>query len=144
VEGLLAGGTAAIEIDGVAVVLTREDVLIERRPKPGMAVAAAGDLVVALDTELDAGLIQEGLAREFVNKVQGLRKAADLDIAQRIELTYSGDAEVQAAVLAQLDHICAETLAVSCRAEAPAEGEDVDLNGRACRIRLQPCAPGVR
>ena len=144
VEALLAGQPQHIDLDGAAITLAREDVLIERRPKPGMAVAAAGDLVVALDTELDAELIRDGLVREFVNKVQSMRKAADLDIAQRIDIRFSGDAEVLAAVQAQLDYISAETLALSCRADASTAGEDVDLNGRVCRIHLHPCAPGVR
>jgi hypothetical protein len=51
-------------------VVTRETCSSTASPKPGMAVAAAGDLVVALDTNLDGALRMEGLAREFVNKVQ--------------------------------------------------------------------------
>ncbi len=142
-EALLDGRPVELPLEGGAVTLTREDVLVERRPKPGLAVAAAGDLVVALDTELDEGLIRDGLAREFVNKVQSLRKSADLDIAQRIELLYDGDAEVAAAVAANLEYICSETLARSCLPRAGLTGESIDLNGHPCRLHLQPAGPGV-
>ena len=61
-------------------------------------VASEGDLVVALETDLTQELMREGLAREFVNKVQNMRKTADLDVTQRIRIRYSGDEAVREAV----------------------------------------------
>ena len=144
IEALLGGGTVVLALEGGDVTLSRDDVLIERKAREGMAVAAAGDLVVALDTELDEGLIRDGLAREFVNKIQSLRKAADLDLAQRIELAFDGDDEMAAAVAANVEYICAETLALSCVRKAGLQGEEIDLNGRAGRVQVTPLPPGVR
>jgi isoleucyl-tRNA synthetase len=139
VESVLEGGSVAVEAGGQTIHLTAHDILVDRTPKPGLAVASAGALVVALDTALDADLIREGLAREFVNKVQSLRKAADLNIAQRITLTYHAGAEIREAIDAHRAYIEAETLSVQCRSsEDVTEGESVDLNGHPCRIQLIP------
>ena len=136
IEPLLDGRAIELQIDGAPVSLGSDEVLIERIPKPGMAVAATGELVVALDTKLDDELINEGLAREFVNKVQNMRKVADLDIAQRIRLVFTGDDAVRAAVEKHRDYICSETLALSCDVDAGCSGEQVDLNDHAVRIAL--------
>jgi isoleucyl-tRNA synthetase len=137
---LYEGGELRIEAGGVSHAIGKDDLVIQRTPKSGLAVAASGDVAVALDTELDDELIREGLAREFVNKVQTLRKTADFDIAQRIRLVYRGPEAIRAAVSQHADYIQAETLAVSCAYEAGLEGagEEVDLNGHACRISLTP------
>lgn len=138
-ERILDGRGLEVDLGGEKLLVTREDVLIERTPKPGVAVAASGDLVVALDTQLDEALEREGLAREFVNKVQNMRKTADLDIAQRIRLRFHGDATIAASVDAHKDYIEAETLARSCEAtSAPLDGgEMVDLNGHPVTIALE-------
>ncbi len=139
VEAMLEGGTLEVKAGDKGWTLTADDILVERTPKPGLAVASAGALVVALDTELNAELLREGLAREFVNKVQNLRKAADLDIAQRIQLRFSGDEAVQDALAGHQAYIESETLAVSCaQMGATDSGETVDLNGHPCRIQIVP------
>ena len=69
------------------------------------------DLVAALDTELDDGLRNEGLARELVNKVQNLRKTAGLDIAQRIEVQICAEEGIGLAVDLHREYIAAEVLA---------------------------------
>jgi isoleucyl-tRNA synthetase len=145
IEGFLAGGTLEVQAGEQRVALTAQDILLERIPRPGLAVASAGALVVAVDTELDADLLCEGLAREFVNKVQSLRKVADLDLAQRIDVRFIGDADVQAAVQAHRTYIEAETLALSCQASDLIEGgEPVDLNGHPCRILIIPQLGGAK
>ena len=139
VEALLAGGSLDLPLDGGALTITKDDILIERTPRPGLAVAAADGFVVALDTTLDKALIQEGLAREFVNKVQNLRKAADLDIADRIELRLAAGDIVQEAILAFSDYVKGEVLADQMdwvTGEAVA-GETVDLNGHACTVAIR-------
>jgi isoleucyl-tRNA synthetase len=142
-EELLAvfeGGEMEVEAGGRRHAIGKDDLVIQRTPKPGLAVAASGDVVVALDTELDEDLIREGLAREFVNKVQGMRKAADLDLAQRVRLTYAGPEPVREAVATHGDYIRAETLALSCEFDGSIgdAGEEVDLNGHLCRVAVAP------
>jgi isoleucyl-tRNA synthetase len=78
---LPAGGSLTVEGE----VLGPDDVLLVRAPKPGLVVASEGALTVALDTAVSEALRLEGLARELVNRVQNLRKTADLDVSQRIQ-----------------------------------------------------------
>lgn len=136
---LLAGESLALPLNGDSLTISKDDILIERTPRPGLAVASAEGVVVALDTELDEELIREGLAREFVNKVQNLRKAADLDIADRIALTLHGDTAVRDAVNAYADYVQAEVLATELvwQDEKPASGDAVELNGHACHVVIK-------
>ena len=131
---LLDGGQVALELDGKSIALDPADVLIQRTPKAGMAVASSGALVVALETALTPALVQEGHARELINRIQNLRKDRDLDVADRIALKISADAELLAAVEAHRDVIAAETLAEKLDA-VPGAG-DVDVNGHGCAIEL--------
>jgi isoleucyl-tRNA synthetase len=138
VERLIEGETISLPIEGGPVALSVEDILIERTPRPGLAVAAADGFVVALDTEIDDDLRREGLAREFVNRVQNLRKAADLEIADRIRIAVDGDPAVRAALDAHTAYISAETLAESIEWDARAQAaEPLELNGYPCKILIE-------
>jgi isoleucyl-tRNA synthetase len=140
-DRLLGGEELALDLDGEAVLIGPEDVVVTRTPKPGLAVAAGEGFVIALDTALTEELIREGHARELVNRIQGLRKTADFDIAQRIAVAYDGDPEVLAAVAAHQETIAAEVLAVRCE-QGELDGalvtEELDINGHRCRIALKP------
>ncbi len=135
---LLDGRTTTIQVDGQTVELQPEDVIIERKPKEGLAVASEGDLVVALDMHVTPDLVREGLAREFVNKVQNMRKTAELEVTQRIRLRVDGDADVRAALMEHRAYIEAETLCLELvlNEQLPADGAEWDLNGHPCRIAL--------
>ncbi len=137
---LLDGGETVIRVDDEDIVLSREDVVIERTPREGLAVAADGPVVVGLEVELDDELILEGLAREFVNKVQNMRKEADFDVTQRIHVYFSGDDIVRNAVDAYREYISNETLSDSCLAmnEPPVDAAKWDLNGYPVTIKVEP------
>ncbi|HBA85396.1 MAG TPA: isoleucine--tRNA ligase [Verrucomicrobia bacterium] len=136
---LLDGKAVTLTVEGQPVEFEPEDIIIERKPKEGLAVASEGDLVVALEMNLTPELVQEGLAREFVNKVQTMRKEADLDVVQRIKLVVAGDKEVLSAIETHREYIAAETLSVECNpAETvPDGGVAWDLNGHACHILMK-------
>ena len=126
----------AITIDGEATEITAEDVVIRREPREGLVVAAEADIVVALETALTPALVAEGLMREFVSRVQALRKEADLEVTQRIEVRASGDDEVVAALEAWQDTILEEVqgdalLFGECTSDA------VDLNGHDVCISIE-------
>ena len=87
-----------IEVEGET--LSGDDLDLRREALPGRAVESQEGLTVVLDTNLDEELRAEGTARELVNRVQNLRKQADLDVSQRIRLSISGGEQV-AAVLAR-------------------------------------------
>lgn len=139
IELLAAGGSIELVLGTQTLVLGPDDVVIERTPKEKLVVASAGCVVVALETDVTPELAREGLAREFVNKVQSMRKTADFEVTQRIRITYVADGDIAAAVGAFEEYVRNETLAVSCVATASAEtGTDWDLNGKPCRIQVDP------
>jgi isoleucyl-tRNA synthetase len=128
---LEAHGALALEVAGETVRLTPEELEIRLQEKPGMATAADADLLVALDTALTPELLAEGLAREVVNRLQGARKQADLDYADRIRVRYRAAPGLAAAIDAHRAWIAGETLATELTAtdsaaglqEAPVEGQ---------------------
>jgi isoleucyl-tRNA synthetase len=78
--------------------------------------------MAALVTDLTPALVQEGLAREFVRRVQDLRKQADFDISDRIDLFVDCTKSLKEAIAEYGDYIAVETLAKSIRFELPVEG----------------------
>ena len=132
---LARGETIPLDLQGEAVTLTPKEVVIRREPKAGLVVAAEGDVVVALETELTPALIAEGLMREFVSKVQALRKEADLEVTQRIDLTVAADSEVSAALEAWQETILEEVQADALVFGEPS-ADPIDLNGHEVRIQM--------
>ncbi len=139
-DDLREGGRVMITAGGKEVEIGLEDVLIDRIPKAGLAVAAEGGLVVGLETTLTPDLIREGLARELVSRIQNLRKTRDYEVTQRIALRYWGGEEIRKAVDAFKDYIAAETLCLSVEADsgAAAAGSHEDINGHAVDIVVDP------
>ena len=90
--------------------------------------------LVILNTELTKELIYEGLAREFVSKVQNLRKSSGFDIADRIKLTYDGDDEIKEALEMFKDYVTKETLATEFSINK--DGEEIDLNGHKAYVAI--------
>jgi len=81
--------------------------------RSGLAVASEGGCLCALATDLIPALVNEGLTREFVRRVQELRKRANLDVADRIRLSYRATPRLAEAVLAFRDYILTETLSLA-------------------------------
>ena len=115
-----AGRAFVLQLEGGALELGPEQVLVESTSPTGYAVAEHGGILVALDTTVTPELRQEGLARELVRQIQDARKSAGLAIAERIEVALEGaDAELAAVVAAWGESIRAETLADALTLGAP-------------------------
>ncbi len=104
------GQTAEVLLDGAAVEVLPEDVVVEREVTTDWLVQSAGPFVVALDPHLTDDLLAEGLAREVVNRVQRLRKDAGYDYTTRITLAVDGSPAVLDAVRKHAELIQHETL----------------------------------
>jgi len=109
---------AHLNVDGVDVELTLEDALISTQDIPGWAVTSQDDLTVALDMTITDELMQEGLAREIVNRVQNLRKTGGFEVTDRIELLIEKNEKTNTAVAKYGDYICNETLATITEVDA--------------------------
>lgn len=117
-KGDPADAKATLERDGILklhvgdeiVELLPEEVEINVQDREGYATETVGELFVALSTELTGELVQEGFAREIVNKVQFMRKEADFNVTDRIKLCVKSTDVVHEALENYREHIMSETL----------------------------------
>ena len=93
--------------------LVAEDVEIITEDMPGWLVANNGTITIALDIELTPALIEEGIARELINRIQNLRKSSGLEITDRIVVQLENREEIAAAVTNCNDYIASQVLATS-------------------------------
>ncbi len=144
---LEAKGSMKLTIEGQEVEVLRDDVEITAENVPGLSVASDGALTVALDITLTDELIQEGIARELVSRIQGLRKESGFEVTDRVLLHIhaGGDERVARAVRNHAAYILSETLAVTPEDQVlvpalPAEGagiHEVEIDDRLrCALSL--------
>ena len=125
---LRRGETVSLQIVDTPVVLMPVDVLVSTEHTPGWVTAAEGGLQIAISTELSPELIREGMGRDFVRQVQQLRKDADLEIEDRIEIYYqTAEPVVVAALTEWTKYILTETQTDVLKAAdtAPADAKSV-------------------
>jgi len=136
---VIAGeGLPSASIPGL--VYDASTLIVDRAARPGTAVETQSGVTVALDLELTPELRREGLARELINRVQGLRKERDLELDARIELGVQCAGELAAALEAHWDLIASEVLAVGPRPDTGKQlSRDVaefEIEGETVRIDL--------
>ena len=121
-----------------AYCLVAEDVDILTEDMPGWLVANNGLLTVALDIEVTEQLLQEGIARELINRIQNLRKSAGLEITDRIRVEIERNDNVNAAVENYRDYICSQVLAYSLQlVEQTTDGDVLDFEDFNVTINLK-------
>ena len=134
-----AGKTLPVKVGDETLDITAEEVEVKAQAKSGFAVAEDGAYVAALVTDLTPELLSEGMAREFLRRAQDLRKTADLDVADRIELFVEASAGLKSAIETHADYIKAETLAVSLTFAAPPANASVvedEFEGEKVKVGL--------
>ena len=132
ISQLQTTGSYELEVEGQKAVVEATDVEIISEDIPGWLVSNEGNLTVALDVELTDELLNEGMARELINRIQNIRKETGLEITDRISVTLSPDSKVEAALAGFADYIKAQVLADNvCIADndgIAAEIEDLNIN----------------
>lgn len=137
VAAILAGTERQITLsDGNSVAIATSDLDLRREEKPGLTVANEGALTVALDTTLTRSLEEEGFAREFVSRIQNLRKESGLKVSDRIEIAYQVPEEWKSALTNFRDYIASETLAEKVEAADLSGTEPVILNDVSCAVKV--------
>lgn len=106
----LEKGSLKVKLSGEDFELTNEMVLISLKQKEGYASSSNSRTCVVLNTELTEDLILEGLAREFVRKVQSLRKEADFVITDHIKVIYDGTDKIKQMLEKYYDYVMGEVL----------------------------------
>lgn len=139
VSTLAGGGNINVALGEETVVVEHRDVEIETEPRPGLAVQAEGTLTAGLDLELTEELMDEGFAREMVNKIQFMRKEAGFEVVDRINVYYDAGPRLRDAVERFASRIAGETLA-ECLTEGREAGEfgrEWDVNGEEAWIAVE-------
>jgi isoleucyl-tRNA synthetase len=106
-------GTFKIDVSGKRIELLAEDVEILTEDIPGWLVAGEGNLTVALDVTVTEELRQEGIAREFINRIQNYRKESGFDVTDKIKIVIIRHGSIDRAILHHRDYIGTQTLASS-------------------------------
>lgn len=119
---LLAGVPVQAVVEGIRLDIQPDEVEVRAEARSGLVVASEGPYLAALHTELTPELVHEGLAREFVRRVQDLRKQADYDIADRIRLYVQATPRLAEAIAEYRDYITSETLTMELHQSLPPEG----------------------
>ena len=117
-----------IEIEGETFELAYEDFEISAQEIPGWQVAQNGNITVALDITLTEDLINEGIAKELVNRIQNRRKDSEFNVTDRINIALSDHKHIRMAVSQYGDYIKNEVLADSLNLEDN-RGEEIELPG---------------
>lgn len=135
ITALQKGETISMTIGGEEKTIAPDLVEIRISSKEGFNVGMENNNFIILDTTLTSDLVEEGIARELISKVQNLRKQKDFHITDRIHLFYSGDEEVKNAIKNHQEFIQTETLAESI--EEKVLGETYDINGHEVTLDVE-------
>jgi isoleucyl-tRNA synthetase len=135
-EALREGRDIGVVVDGKEHALGAGDLQLRLEPLEGYQLEREGSHAVALELALDDDLRREGLAREVVHAVQIARKAAGLEVEDRIALALGGDESLLDAARAHEAYVSGETLATQVSYDANGTGERAVIEGRELRIAL--------
>ncbi len=133
------GDEVKIEINGEELAIKPEDVEIISSEIEGWLVENEGGVTVALDTELDISLVSEGLAREFVNRVQNMRKDSGFEVTDKIKIDFNGSDKIIDAVDAFKDYVSNETLAEELNRKDSVNGDsgqNWEIGEYSCSIKI--------
>ena len=124
-HALMTEGKVNVVVDGEAYEILPNEVEVKSLAREGFAVAEEGSYVAALVTDLTPDLVAEGMAREFVRRLQDFRKESGLDVADRIRVYLEASPLLKNAILKHHEYITGETLAVELSFGAKPEAAKV-------------------
>lgn len=132
-------GTLRINVGGTDVALERADVEIQHEEITGWLVASDGPVTVALDTTVTEALALEGLAREFVNRIQNLRKDSGFLVTDRIRIRVAASERLRRALTTMEVTIREETLTSDLQTvdAPPSNAHHLDINGEAADVAVE-------
>jgi isoleucyl-tRNA synthetase len=110
INSIESKGELDIEISGKSITLTSQDVEISSQDIPGWLVANANGITVALDITLTDALVEEGIARELVNRIQNIRKDSGFEVTDKIKVALQRNGALEKAIRNNEKYVCSETL----------------------------------
>jgi isoleucyl-tRNA synthetase len=142
ISKLQSQGFLTFTINGINYTIEPADVEILHEDIQGWMVESDGQLTVALDTALTGELIDEGLAREFVNRIQNLRKDSGFEVTDRIRIAHASSERLTKALNRMVEYVKQETLAIDMISISPEiaisrGAKSEDINGESCAIAVE-------
>ena len=140
ISSIEKGEAVSLEIDGESLSINIEDVEILSEQIAGWIVESENGVTVAVDTQLTKELISEGLAREFVNRIQNMRKDAGFQVTDKINIAFSGNSDFVAAINSFANYISVETLAEKIENKIELNGgflQDWKIGGDEIKIKIE-------
>lgn len=137
---LESGSSIEININGETISILKDDVEIISHEIEGWVVETESGVTVAIDTELDQDLIDEGLAREFVNRIQNMRKDAGYEVTDKILINFNSSNEFIQAINKFSDYISNETLAEKLTSNSELKesySQEWQISGFDCKIFIK-------
>jgi isoleucyl-tRNA synthetase len=132
-------GKISLKLGDRSVEISSDEVQIEEKDKEGFAVESENEYKVALSTKLSEPLKNEGFARELVNKIQNMRKAAGFKVMDRIEVDIKSTNRLYQALDAFEEYVKKETLTdlITRSGEVGEFSEELDVNGEKTKISVK-------
>lgn len=136
IRAIESNKSITVLVNGSEFELLLEDVELTTKDMPGWTVASDSDTTVALDLTITDDLLKEGIAREFVNRVQNLRKELDFEVTDRISIDFNSDDSNKNAIKKFNDYICNEVLADEIRFDDSITSHETDVYEKAVFLKL--------
>ncbi len=137
-DELKTSGKLVFEVNGVAVELTEDDLLISMARKEGYVSQEDNQMTVVLDTNLTQELVEEGFVYEIISKIQTMRKDAGFEVMDHIRVALGGNERLYAVAESNRDAICGKVLAEELSADAAyAVSKEWNVNGENVTISLE-------
>lgn len=140
ISELESGNEIKLNVGGEDIVIAPSDVEIVSSEIKGWVVESEEGVTVAIDAELDDTLIAEGLAREFVNRVQNMRKDSGFEVTDKISVKFNGSGKLNEAIKLFINYISNETLAESVLVADSFEGnskQEWKIGDYQCTIQIE-------
>ncbi|MBE6647908.1 MAG: isoleucine--tRNA ligase [Ruminococcaceae bacterium] len=136
-DTLESKGALTFNFDGVEIILTRDDLLISTAQTTGFESVSDYGITVALDTNLTPELIEEGIVRELVSKIQTMRKDSGFEVMDNIILYIYGNEKITSVANSNKEEIMGDVLAVELCNEEYSDSKEWDINGEKVTIGVQ-------
>ncbi|MCC5913406.1 MAG: isoleucine--tRNA ligase [Balneolaceae bacterium] len=134
-------GTISLELEsGETVRISSDEIEILRTGLKGWSVETEDGITVAVDTEITPELMKEGLSREFINRIQNMRKEADFEVTDRIVIGFSGSDDLSEAIASSSETVKTETLAEEIEQRLLEVSDFVkswEIEGSQCEISIR-------
>ena len=137
-DELKENGNLTFDVNGTAVVLSEEDLLIDMAQTEGYVSDGDNEITVVLDTKLTPELIEEGFVREIISKVQTMRKEADFQVTDKIVLSCKGNEKIEKILEDHKEEIQSEVLALRIQTgETTGYVKDWNINGEEVTLGVE-------